>query len=199
LSSQTVQTTVTASDEQLMIDLQSGNRDAFAELVERYHQDALRLAYYYAHNWEDARDLSQDAFIKVFQQAQSFDPVQSFRPWFFRILTNHVLNFLNRKKRVRFFSLFDRLNNDEDGSWVDKIAEPQSEESEFTNRELVWKALDQLTPEHRSVMILHEIEGLKEQEIAATLDCSLGTVKSRLHYARKKMKKILSHDVQGRK
>ena len=196
MSAQTAITAIDASDEQLMIDLQNGNRDAFSELVERYHQDAIRLAYYYAHNWEDARDLSQDAFIKVFQQAQSFDPRQAFRPWFFRVLTNHVLNFLNRKKRIRFFSLFERMNDNDDGSWAEKIAEPGSAENEFSSRQLVWNTLDQLSPQHRSVVILHEIEGLKEQEIAETLNCSLGTVKSRLHYARKKMKKILANEVK---
>lgn len=183
------------TDEQLMIELQQGDRSALDGLVRRYHQDAIRLAYYYLSNWEDARDLSQDAFIKVFQQAHMFDSSQTFRPWFFRILVNHVLNFIKRKKRIRFFSIFDPIknSNQNDGFLVEQIQEPSNGETEFYTHQIVWDALKKLSPHHRNVMILHEIEGLKEHEISDIMNCSLGTVKSRLHYARKKMKKIIEN------
>ena len=184
---------VTVTDEQLMIELQQGKSSAFDDLVSRYHQDAIRLAYYYLSNWEDARDLSQDAFIKVYNQAHTFDPNQSFRPWFFKILVNHTLNFIKRKKKIRFLSIFEQnfKNDSGENTLIDFIREPNNNEKEFYTQQLVWNALNRLSPQHRNVMILHEIEGLKEQEIAEVLDCSIGTVKSRLHYARKKMKKIL--------
>ena len=186
------------TDEQLMVELQQGNRNAFDDLVNRYHQDAIRLAYYYAANWEDARDLSQDAFIKVYQQAHMFDTSQAFRPWFFRILVNHTLNFLKRKKRIRFSSLFERngTNLQSDGYFAEQVQDPGNGETEFYTKHLVWNALNQLTPHHRSVLVLHEIEGLKEYEIADILKCSVGTVKSRLHYARKKMKKIVGNELE---
>ena len=184
------------TDEQLMIKLQQGDRDAFSDIVRRYDQDAIRLAYYYLANWEDAKDLSQDAFIKVFQQAHMFDVSQTFRPWFFRILVNHVLNFIKRKKRVRFFSIFDPIKNSDqnDGFFLDQIQEPSNGETEFYTQQIVWEALKKLSTNHRNVMILHEIEGLKENEISDIVKCSVGTVKSRLHYARKKLKKLLGNE-----
>ena len=194
-----IETEIIVTDEQLMIELQQGSRSAFNELATKYHQDAIRLAYYYAGNWEDARDLSQDAFVKVFQQAHTFDPTQSFRPWFFRILVNHVLNHLKRKKRIHFFSIFDQSRNDNNnGSFAEQIPEqePYKTESNFITNQLVWSALNQLSENHRSVLVLFEIEGLKEFEIADILKCSTGTVKSRLHYARKKMKKILEKEMR---
>lgn len=192
-----IETETIVTDEQLMIELQQGSRKAFDELAIRYHQDAIRLAYYYAGNWEDARDLSQDAFVKVYQQAHRFDPKQSFRPWFFRILVNHVLNFLKRKKRIHFFSIFDQNRNDNNnGTYADQITELDKNESNFITEQLVWNALNQLSANHRSVLVLFEIEGLREYEIADILKCSTGTVKSRLHYARKKMKKILEKEMK---
>lgn len=192
-----IETDNIVTDEQLMIELQQGSRTAFNELTTKYHQDAIRLAYYYVSNWEDARDLSQDAFVKVYQQAHTFDPNQSFRPWFFRILVNHALNFLKRKKRIHFFSIFDQHRNDNNnGSFEEKISVPSEKESNFITEQLVWNALNQLSESHRSVLVLFEIEGLREFEIADILTCSTGTVKSRLHYARKKMKKILEKEMK---
>jgi len=199
LQTQTLlKTEASLTDEQLMIELQKGDRNAFDDLVSRYHQDAIRLAYYYLANWEDARDLSQDAFVKVYQQANTFDPSQSFRPWFFRILVNHTLNFIKRKKRIRFSSIFEQSgNNSNNNSFLaDQVQEPSNGEKEFYTQQLVWNALNQLTPNHRSVVVLHEIEGFREYEIAKVQNCSVGTVKSRLHYARKKLKKILGNEFE---
>ncbi len=184
------------NDEQLMIAVQKGDKTAYEALVLRYRDDALRLAYHYLHNWEDARDISQDAFVKVYLKADSFDPAQRFRPWFFRILVNHSLNFLNRKKKVKFLSIFQRSRENEEAILLDQLSDDEGIGHEFQNRQMVWKALAALSGSHRDVLILHEMQGFKEQEISEMLGCSVGTVKSRLHYAKKRMRRLLSEELK---
>ncbi len=194
LALQLIKTAEKVSDEQLMIAVQQGKREAFDELVNRYQMDAIRLAYHYVKNWEDAKDLAQDAFVKVYTQAHRYDPSQPFRPWFLRVLVNHVLNFLDRKKRVRFSSIFRKQENGEESNLLDFVADEDRSGEEQAARQTVWAALKKLSSDHRNVLILHEIEGLKEREVANILQCSVGTVKSRLHYAKKKMRKILEKE-----
>jgi RNA polymerase sigma-70 factor (ECF subfamily) len=184
------------NDEQLMIAVQKGDKTAYEALVLRYRDDALRLAYHYLHNWEDARDISQDAFVKVYLKADSFDPAQRFRPWFFRILVNHSLNFLNRKKKVKFLSIFQRSRENEEAILLDQLSDDEGIGHEFQSRQMVWKALAALSGSHRDVLILHEMQGFKEQEISEMLGCSVGTVKSRLHYAKKRMRRLLSEELK---
>ena len=183
------------SDEQIMIAIRKGDRSSYEILMKRYQDDALRLAYHYLHNWEDAKDISQDAFIKVFVKVEFFDPKQKFKPWFFRILVNQCINFLNRKKKIKFFSLFQQTNQD-NGILLDQIQNDEKSNEDYQTRQLVWNALERLSPSHREVLILHEMQGFKEHEIGEIMECSVGTVKSRLHYAKEKMRKLLSKEIK---
>jgi len=183
------------TDEELMLAVQQGDREAFGQIVARYQEDAVRLAYHYVKNWEDARDLSQDAFVKLFTQADRYDPSQPFRPWFFRILVNHALNHLSRKKKIRFFSIFRRQSDGNEMNILDTVPDKSDGEQDFYHRQTVWSALEHLPQAHRNVLILRELEGLPEQEVADILGCSVGTVKSRLHYAKKKMRQYLVREL----
>ncbi len=183
------------SDEELMLAVQKGDREAFGQIVRRYQEDALRLAYHYVHNWEDARDLTQDAFVKVYSQANRYDAMQPFRPWFFRILVNHVLNHLSRKKKIRFSSIFRKQDGGQETNLLDGYVDDRQPEEDLLSRQLVWSALKKLPKNHRNVLILRELEGLPEQEVAQILGCSIGTVKSRLHYAKRKMRHLLAEEL----
>lgn len=183
------------SDEQIMVAIQNGDRSSYEILVNRYQDDALRLAYHYLHNWEDARDISQDAFVKIFIKAEFFDKTQKFKPWFFRILVNQCINVLNRKKKIKFFSIFHQTNQENNGMLLDQLQNDDSANEDFQTRQLVWNALNKLTNSHREVLILHEMQGFKEHEISEIMECSVGTVKSRLHYAKEKMRKLLSKEI----
>jgi RNA polymerase sigma-70 factor (ECF subfamily) len=189
-----IQKSKLVSDEELMAAVQQGDREAFDRLVQKYQLDAVRLAYHYVRNWEDAKDLSQDVFVKIFLQADKYDPSQPFRPWFFRVLINHVLNFLDRKKRVPMLSLYRSGNGNAEFNILDAIDSQDPEHQGYTAKQAVWMALEKLSEKHRSVVILHELHGLKEKEVAQILNCSVGTVKSRLHYAKKVLKKILAKE-----
>lgn len=179
-----------------MSEVQDGDHTSYETLVRRYQDDALRLAYYYLHNWEDAKDISQDAFIKVLVKADQFNPEQPFKPWFFRILINHCINFRNRKRKVKFLSIFQPTGEQSNGSLLDQVAGEEDGGEEYQTRQLVWSALSKLSSSHRDVLVLHEMQGFKENEISEILNCSVGTVKSRLHYSKKKMRKILSEELR---
>ena len=155
------------------------------------HQ-ALSVAYYYLRNWEDAKDASQEAFVKLYQSVSSFDSSLRFKPWFFRILINHCLNVKRRKKKIRFFSLFASDDQDERPALLDTLDDGTFDSERDETREVVWKAVDKLSAHHREVVVLHDMEGFKENEIAEMLNCSQGTVKSRLYYARRRLKSLLS-------
>ena len=180
------------SDETLARNFQQGESSAFDELMERYMQQALSVAYYYLRNWEDAKDASQEAFVKLYQSISSFNSTLRFRPWFFRILINHCLNVKRKKKKIQFFSLFAFNDQNKQSALLDVLDDGSFDSERDEVREIVWKALDKLSGKHREVVVLHDIEGFKEDEIAEILNCSQGTVKSRLHYGRRKLRTLLS-------
>ncbi|MCD6166426.1 RNA polymerase sigma factor [bacterium] len=180
------------SDETLARNFQQGELSAFDELMERYMQQALSVAYYYLRNWEDAKDASQEAFVKLYQSISSFNSTLRFRPWFFRILINHCLNVKRKKKKIQFFSLFAFNDQNKQSALLDVLDDGSFDSERDEVREIVWKALDKLSGKHREVVVLHDMEGFKEDEIAEILNCSQGTVKSRLHYGRRKLRTLLS-------
>ncbi|RKY91236.1 hypothetical protein DRQ15_05435 [candidate division KSB1 bacterium] len=180
------------SDETLARNFQQGELSAFDELMERYMQQALSVAYYYLRNWEDAKDASQEAFVKLYQSISSFNSTLRFRPWFFRILINHCLNVKRKKKKIQFFSLFVFNDQNKQSALLDVLDDGSFDSERDEVREIVWKALDKLSGKHREVVVLHDMEGFKEDEIAEILNCSQGTVKSRLHYGRRKLRTLLS-------
>ncbi|RKY79004.1 hypothetical protein DRP98_05600 [candidate division KSB1 bacterium] len=180
------------SDETLARNFQQGESSAFDELMERYMQQALSVAYYYLRNWEDAKDASQEAFVKLYQSISSFNSTLRFRPWFFRILINHCLNVKRKKKKIQFFSLFAFNDQNKQSALLDVLDDGSFDSERDEVREIVWKALDKLSGKHREVVVLHDMEGFKEDEIAEILNCSQGTVKSRLHYGRRKLRTLLS-------
>jgi len=155
-------------------------------------QQALSVAYYYLRNWEDAKDASQEAFVKLYQSISSFNSTLRFRPWFFRILINHCLNVKRKKKKIQFFSLFAFNDQNKQSALLDVLDDGSFDSERDEVREIVWKALDKLSGKHREVVVLHDMEGFKEDEIAEILNCSQGTVKSRLHYGRRKLRTLLS-------
>lgn len=167
----------------------SGDKKAFEILVRRHMANAYLTALGFTGNAEDARDLSQDAFIKAFQARRRFDPQRPFYPWFYRILRNHCLNFLQRVRKKSEPLYFDEsLDNERFRSSVPSPVE-QLEKTERVR--LVRAAVDRLSVEHREVIILKNFEGLSYREIAEVLDVPMGTVMSRLYYARRMLKELI--------
>ncbi|HEX7860418.1 MAG TPA: sigma-70 family RNA polymerase sigma factor [Verrucomicrobiae bacterium] len=184
----------TAKDEELVKSAQSGDMAAFEELVARHRDKIYARAFSMLRNEEEATDLSQEAWVKGWQRLVQFQGDSSFATWMTRIVINLCLDQLRKNKRVRSESI-DEMNEDTGG--VERqlpVITPNPteglERSELRAR--IDKALGQLSYEHRTVLVLHEFEDLEYKLIAKKMGCSIGTVMSRLFYARRKMASLLA-------
>ena len=169
-----------------------GDKRAFETLVQRHMTDAFYVAYGYVGNAEDARDLSQDAFIKAYQARSRFDEDRPFYPWLYRILKNHCLNFVTRGKR--HVSLDDENEHRE----IPSPAATALENMEETERKrLVRLALDKLSEDHREIIVLKNFKDHSYKEIAELLGIPIGTVMSRLFYARQALRAVIEEIERG--
>jgi RNA polymerase sigma-70 factor (ECF subfamily) len=182
------------SDARLIERVRSGNVAAFDELVNKYKQRIFAIVYNMTSNREDAADLTQECFIKAFRSLDRFKGRSHFFTWLYRIAVNATLSHLKRNRYRRFFS-FENLN--EEGINPD-FAEALSSKMQ-TDRPLMLgelqeklnEALQSLSPKHRTVVVLFEIEGLSHEEISEVMHTTVGTVRSRLHYAKRQLQASL--------
>ena len=184
------------SDLTIVRRVQEGDVAAFDQLVLKYRGRVYAVVYNMTSNREDASDLTQDAFIKSFQSINRFQGQSSFFTWLYRIAVNSTLTHL-RKNRLRTFFSFEKINEDDKVSSevIAALTDDTSADQETFARELQEKlneAMQKLSIRHRTVITLFEIDGLGHQEIAEIMDCSVGTVRSRLHYA----KQLLQAELQ---
>lgn len=167
-----------------------GDKNAFGALVRRFMSDAYLIALGFTGNSEDARDLSQEAFIKAYSAREQFEKGRPFYPWFYRILRNRCLNFIQREAKKHEPLFYD---NDPDR---ERFASPLPSTLDSLEREervrLVHTAIDRLSFDHREVIVLKNLKGYSYEQIASTLQIPIGTVMSRLYYARKMLKEILT-------
>lgn len=184
----------TAKDEKLVKSAQSGDMAAFEEMVARHRDKIYARAFSMMRNEEEATDLSQEAWVKGWQRLVQFQGDSSFATWMTRIVINLCLDQLRKNKRVRTESI-DEMN-DETGGVERQLPVITPNPTEGLERgELrarIDKALGQLSYEHRTVLVLHEFEELEYKLIAKKMGCSIGTVMSRLFYARRKMAALLA-------
>jgi RNA polymerase sigma-70 factor (ECF subfamily) len=158
------------------------------EIVREHSARVYRLAYRLTGNQHDAEDLTQEVFVRVFRSLSSYTP-GTFEGWLHRITTNLFLDGARRKQRIRF----DGLPDDVGDRWAG--SDPGPERAwEHNNLDYdVQQALDSLPPDFRAAVVLCDIEGLSYEEIAATLDVKLGTVRSRIHRGRSLLREELAH------
>lgn len=183
-------------DEELVDKSQAGDLQAFEELVCRYERKIYTLAYRMTGNYHDANDLAQEAFLRAFQAIKGFRGDSSFSTWLCRIATNVCRDELRKRYRTPVDYLDEEVSFGElevkKQVPVDEPGPAELYEKQELQRELQ-ALIDTLTPEYRVAIILRDIQGLSYEEIAEQLECSLGTVKSRISRARSFLKeKILS-------
>ena len=184
----------TATDEVLVKAAQKGDMAAFEELVARHRDKIYARAFSMLRNEDDATDLSQEAWVKGWQRLHQFQGDSSFATWMTRIVINLCLDQLRKNKRVKSESI-DEMNKETGGveRQMPVITPNPTEGLERGElRQRIDKALGQLSYEHRTVLILHEFEELEYKLIAKKMGCSIGTVMSRLFYARRKMAALLA-------
>lgn len=175
------------------------DEDAFERLVERHQSRAYRLAWSILGDADEAKDLSQEAFLRVFERASSFDGRSKFSTWFHRILVNLCLDHRRRRQ-----SWLRRWLSAEAGASPDDVLERQAAPSDdddpparVERKQLMakaWQALGRLSPQQRAALVLQVEEGLSAKEIAGVLDCSEATVRVHLHRGVSALRKILTEE-----
>jgi RNA polymerase sigma-70 factor, ECF subfamily len=183
-----------SSDVDLVRSAQKGDMQAFEELVARHRDKVYARAYSMMRNEDEALDLSQDAWVKAWQRLGQFQGDASFVTWMTRIVINLCLDQLRKLKRKRAESLEAMA---EEAGGVERhmpvvLSNPSEGLERAELRVRINRALDQLSQEHRTVLILHEFEQMEYKEISRQMKCSIGTVMSRLFYARRRMASLLA-------
>lgn len=182
------------SDEALVAMSRKGDMVAFEELVARHRDRIFARAFTMMRNEEEAIDLSQEAWIKGWQRLEQFHGDSSFTTWMTRIVINLCLDQLRRRKK-RYTESIEAM--DEESGGVERqmpvvMVNPTERLERADLRVRIDQALNQLSDAHRTVLVLHEFEQMEYKNIAKTMNCSIGTVMSRLFYARRKMAALLA-------
>lgn len=181
-------------DNALVKRAKKGDREAFEELVVRHGEKVYARAYSMLRNEDEALDLSQEAWVRGWQRLAQFQGDSSFATWITRIVINQCLDHLRKQKRHRTESIEEL---DEETGGVERqmpvvVPNPTEGLERAELRDKINRALAQLSPAHRAVLVLHEFEEMEYKEIAKRVGCSIGTVMSRLFYARRKLAAILA-------
>ena len=177
-------------DTELVALAQKGSTNSFNKLVDKYHSRIYSLTYQMTSNREDAEDLTQEIFIKAFEALPRFKGRSSFYTWLYRIGINKTINYRKKRNRNRPLSI-DAL--DQDITYDEVYAELDSKDSPLRHiglNELQVKlneAMQKLSLKHRTVVVMHDIEGIPHDEIAKIVGVSVGTIRSRLFYARRQL------------
>lgn len=188
------------SDGELVQRARDGDRDAFRELVERYQRRIATLALGMLRNREDALDVVQETFTKAYQSLDRFKGDASFYTWTYRIAVNLCIDHQRREAKLPSATLEPRLGERSADRAEDPLAalpdsseqgDPYQRTRDAEIAQGLHRAIADLTPEHRAVILLREVDGLSYEEISRVLECPKGTVMSRLHYARRQLQERL--------
>jgi len=185
-------------DAALLARAANGDSRAFRELVERHQRRAHSVAYGLVRNPEDAREVVQEAFIRVFRHRAEFAGQASFSTWLYRIVVNLSIDLLRKRspgKAIEFDESVDTKGAPDELVPRREGVDPFATLDRKRLIEAMHKALEQLPPYHRAVILLRELEGLSYEEMAAALDVSKGTIMSRLFHARRKMQRLLKEQL----
>ena len=194
-------------DAELVAQIRAGNHDAFRVLYQRYHRRVYALAFGVVQNADDALDVVQDGFIKAHRHLDKFEGNSSFYTWLYRIIMNLSIDHIRKHKRARHVDFDDAIDHGQDEGGVGEDAllprvlgqNPGKSLVRKEIREQIGKALAELSDNHRAVLVMRELEGMSYEEMAQAMQCSKGTIMSRLFHARRNMQKRLLEYMGGQK
>ena len=196
--SQTVlpQASASTADFELVLRARKGDRLAQEELARRHRRPMYFLALQLLGNPDDAMDVVQDALVRFLTTIHRFDPKRPVRPWLYRIVRNRVID-LARRRKVRKHDSIDDL--DPEGNLRLVLPDPdvdlERDAGQSQLRARLFRALAELSPKQREIVVMRDYQDLSYKEIASTLDIPIGTVMSRLHGARKRLRDLLQSDL----
>jgi len=190
----------TASERQLLAAARAGDEDAFAELVRRYRNQITSYIYRMTNDYDGAVDLAQETFLRVYRAASRYQTTHAFSTYIYRIATNLAISELRKRKRRRLVSLTGLLTSGEgdevrDFDAPDERPLPDANLVDPEQRRVVKKAISTLPEKYRAPLVLRDVEGKSYDEIAAILQTSEGTVKSRINRARNFLRDKMRHYV----
>jgi RNA polymerase sigma-70 factor (ECF subfamily) len=190
-------TSASDDDRELVARCKAGDRNAFRLLFVRYHRRAFGLAISVVHNKDTAADVVQEAFFKAHRHLDGFEGNASFYTWLYRIVMNVAIDHLRKNQRSPVVDFDETVAHADDENSDDSIlphflgANPAKELQRKEIREQLEVALAKLSPNHRAVLVMREVDGLSYEEMSKVMKCSKGTIMSRLFHARKYMQKYL--------
>lgn len=196
--SQTVlpQASASAADFELVLRARKGDRLAQEELARRHRRPMYFLALQLLGNPDDAMDVVQDALVRFLTTIHRFDPKRPVRPWLYRIVRNRVID-LARRRKVRKHDSIDDFDSEGNLKLVlpDPDVDLERDAGRSQLRARLFRALAELSPKQREIVVMRDYQDLSYKEIASTLDIPIGTVMSRLHGARKRLRDVLQSDL----
>lgn len=175
-----------------------GDIESFERLIAKHQHIAYNIAYRMVGNEEDAKDITQEAFIKVFKSIKSFREDSSFSTWLYRIVMNTCKDEL-RKKKVKVVSIDQRIETDESSIGIEISDQSYSPETIYEKKQLhdlLHKALTDLPEQNRIVVIMRDVQGFSYEDIAQCINVPVGTVKSRINRGRQMLREMITKDHQ---
>lgn len=187
-------------EQELVQRSRDGDLAAYDELVRRFQERIYATIYHMTSNHEDANDLAQETFVKAYRALKSFKGDSSFYTWVYRIAVNKTINFLKQRKNRTHMSLNDLdFNVENDPELVALVSHntPRRDARISELQEKLNAALQKLSEVHRMVVVMHDVQGMPHEEIGRIMGCNVGTVRSRLFYARQQLQALLSDYVKS--
>lgn len=186
-----------ATDREIVERVIKGDTEAFGVLVERYQDRIYSAVHNYVSNADDAVDITQDALVKAYGKLRSFDASSAFYTWLYRIAVNTAIDFLRRRKSRPVDSLDDEKFSEVgfEPASKDVGADPEKVAVAHEQATQLRTAIGKLSYKLRSVLVLHDVEGLSQEEVAEVLKVPVGTVKSRVSRARAELRELLSRQL----
>jgi len=187
------------SDHDLVVRAQKGSEKAYRELLDRYQRPVFSLIYRMVRDREQAEDLSQETFVRVFNHIDRYDPAYKFSSWIFKIATNLTIDWM-RKKEVPTVSIdgsrYATTSDEIEASTITVESKDETPEELLIARELgneIEQAITRLRPEYKTAILLRHVEDKPYEEIAQIMSLPLGTVKTYIHRGRKELQEMLAH------
>lgn len=181
------------SDEDLIERFQKGDAYAFDLIVKRYKEQLLNFVYRFVGNQEEAEDIVQETFLRVYRKRKAYKRIAKFSTWIYTIAGNLSRTELRRRKRRKLFSVTDMGFEDRDYEISDEGYNPENQVDGIIQEEIIQKEINSLSPKFREVIILRDVQELSYEEISKIIDVPIGTVKSRVNRGRLKLQGQLKY------